>query len=264
VVGSALPHLTLHDVTKAFPNPVGGEQPLLALAGVTFNAERGQFCCLVGTSGCGKSTLLRLIAGLIHADQGEIRINNRPITAPGADRGMVFQSFNLLPWRTVIGNIEYGMEMLGIPRPERRARAQTYLERAGLAGFERYLPAQLSGGMQQRVGLARALAIEPQMLLMDEPFGALDALTREAMQSDLMRLWTATATTMIFVTHDIEEAVFLADTVFVMSGRPGAIAEAIPVPFPRPRPDNLRHTAAFAALRGEVSHALRAANEAVS
>jgi NitT/TauT family transport system ATP-binding protein len=229
---------------------------IIAIDDVSLNMDRGEFYCLVGPSGCGKSTLLRIMDGLIEPSKGEILIGGKVIDQPGFDRGMVFQQFNLLPWRTVLGNIEFGLENRGVPKSERRERAMRYINMVGLEVFVNSYPSQLSGGMQQRVGLARALVIEPEILLMDEPFGALDAQTREIMQAELTQIWSIEKRTVLFVTHDIEEASFLADRVIIMSSRPGRIVDIIDVPFPRPRDNDLRTTAEFAALRGQISRVM--------
>jgi NitT/TauT family transport system ATP-binding protein len=251
-------YLEVQHIDKRFAQPSGNDYTNV-LADVSFNVERGEFICLIGPSGCGKSTLLRIMHGLIPSDGGQVMLNGQAVTQPGLDRGMVFQQFNLLPWRTAAGNVEFGLEAQRIPKQERRERVLKYLELVGLSGFTNYYPAQLSGGMQQRVGLARALAIEPDILLMDEPFGALDAMTRELMQNELMRIWSLEKRTAIFVTHDIEEAVFLADRIIVMSSRPGKIVEVVNVPFARPRDENLRISPEFSRLRGAIWEKLKAA-----
>jgi NitT/TauT family transport system ATP-binding protein len=186
-----------------------------------------------------------------------VTIDGKVVMEPGFDRGMVFQQFHLLPWRSALANVEFGLEMRGLPRQERRKRAMRYIEMVGLQGFENHYIHQLSGGMQQRVGLARALAIEPEILLMDEPFGALDAQTREIMQNELMRIWSIEKRTAIFVTHDIEEALYLADRIVVMSNRPGRILQIVDVEFMRPRDENLRNQPEFAAARGKIWQLLK-------
>jgi NitT/TauT family transport system ATP-binding protein len=251
-------HLELRNLNKSFREPQHGT-PLAVLRDITLTVDHGQFVCVVGPSGCGKSTLLRLVAGLILPDAGEVMIDGAVVRGAGTDRGMVFQQGNLLPWRTALGNVEYGLEMRGVPRRERREQAQHYLTLVGLVGFENYLPVQLSGGMQQRVGLARALAIEPKMLLMDEPFAAVDAMTRETLQLELLRIWELRGCTVLFITHDIGEAVFMGQRVVVMGAKPGTIAQDIAISLPQPRADEMRNTPAFAEVRGEVAHALRAA-----
>ncbi len=254
-------YLEVRDLGKGFSHRHGKVvEQTVALHDVNFSVVRGEFCCLVGPSGCGKSTLLRILAGLIRSDSGEAILDGKAIDGTGFDRGMVFQGFNLLPWRTAQANVEFGLEIHGMPRAERRENAHRYLAQVGLRGFENYYPAQLSGGMQQRVGLARALAIEPTLLLMDEPFGSLDAQTREDMQVELTRLWALHKQTTLLVTHDIEESLFLADTIQVMTARPGRIYKTIPVDFPRPREESLRSSAAFAEARGYVSALLKDAS----
>jgi len=227
---------------------------VIAIDDVSLNMDQGEFYCLVGPSGCGKSTLLRIMDGLIEPSRGEVLIGGKVVNQPGFDRGMVFQQFNLLPWRTVLGNVEFGLENRGVPKNERQERAMRFINLVGLETFANSYPSQLSGGMQQRVGLARALAIEPDILLMDEPFGSLDAQTREIMQGELTRIWSIEKRTVLFVTHDIEEAIFLADRVIIMSSRPGRFVDIVDVPFPRPRDNELRSKAEFAALRGQISN----------
>ena len=232
-------------------------EELFVLDDISFGVEEGSFVAICGPSGCGKSTLLRLIHGLQKPDGGEIRVRGERVLAPRLDRGMVFQNHNLMPWRTVVRNVEFGLEALGLGKVERRERAMTWLEKVGLTDFASYYPAQLSGGMQQRVGLARALALDPQLLLMDEPFGALDAQTRVLLQEELERIWEAEAKTVVFITHDIEEALFLSDRVLVMSARPGKIIADIAVEAPRPRRDTWRSAPEFGRLKGEIWELLR-------
>jgi NitT/TauT family transport system ATP-binding protein len=232
-------------------------EELCALEDVSFGVEEGSFVAICGPSGCGKSTLLRLIHGLQEPDTGEIRVRGERVTAPSLDRGMVFQNHNLMPWRTVVRNVELGLEALSLSRSECRQRATMWLDKVGLAEFAGYYPAQLSGGMQQRVGLARALAIDPELLLMDEPFGALDAQTRVLLQEELERIWEAAAKTVVFITHDIEEALFLADRVLVMSPRPGRVIADVAVAAARPRRDAWRASPEFAHLKGEIWKLLR-------
>jgi len=196
----------------------------------------GEFVCLIGPSGCGKTTLLRLMHGLLEPDSGQVLIDGDRAATPGPHAGFVFQSFRLLPWRTVLDNVEFPLEIQQVPGAERRTRARDYLRLVGLEDFEHSYPHELSGGMQQRVGLARALAMEPQILLMDEPFAALDAITRRLMHAELLRIWAATGTTIVFVTHDVGEAIVLADRIGVMTRGPAATLKALlPVELPRPR-----------------------------
>jgi NitT/TauT family transport system ATP-binding protein len=229
----------------------------VALQDVTLGVADGQFVSILGPSGCGKSTLLRILDGLASADRGEVLMDGKPIVQPTQERGFVFQSFNLFPWRTVRANIEFGLEVKRVPRPERRHVSDRLIELVGLAGFDRKYPHELSGGMQQRVGIARALAIDPAVLLMDEPFGALDAQTREDMQDELLRIWAAERKTVLFVTHSIEEAIYLSDRVVVMTPRPGRILHIVDVPFDRPRSETHRTLPGFAALRHEIHAMLR-------
>jgi NitT/TauT family transport system ATP-binding protein len=228
------------------------------LADISFQVQELEFVSLLGPSGCGKSTLLRIIDGLIGPDSGSIVIAGQPVTGPGRGRGMVFQSVDLFPWRTALGNVEFGLEMLDLSRAERRAIAQRYVELVGLGGFETAYPHQLSGGMQQRVGIARALAIKPQVLLMDEPFGALDVQTRDLLQDELLRIWQHEPKTVLFVTHSIEEAIYLSDRVVVMTPRPGRVDRIIDVPFGRPRDESLKATPVFVEMRREIWSLLKA------
>jgi NitT/TauT family transport system ATP-binding protein len=207
--------------------------PVLDLA--RLEVREGEFVTMVGPSGCGKSTLLHILGGFIKADAGQIRVHGREVTGPGPDRGMMFQEFALFPWRTVAGNVAWSLEVQGRSRAEREATVERYLALMNLAEFRDHLPGELSGGMKQRVALARVLAFDPRVLLMDEPFGALDAQTRETMQEELTRLWERTGKTIFFVTHDIEEAVYLGDRVLVLSARPARIREEVRVDLPRPR-----------------------------
>lgn len=217
-----------------------------ALAATTMDVYAGEFFCLVGPSGCGKSTLLNLIAGFDRPDRGRVLVQGRPVTGPDPRRLLVFQDYGLLPWRSAIGNVELGLEIAGTPREERRSRARALLERMGLRGFENKKPHELSGGMRQRVNIARSLAVDPDILLMDEPFGAVDALTRMGLQADLLELHRAGGKTVVFVTHDIEEAIYLGDRVAVMSERPGAIRATVAVDLSWPRD---RTSAEFTHLR---------------
>ena len=202
---------------------------------ISFTVGEGEFVSLIGTSGCGKSTLLNMAAGLVDVSAGAIFVDGKPVKGPGLDRGVVFQEFALFPWLTVIDNVAFGLQSKRVPAAQRQALAQKYVELVGLKGFETYYPYRLSGGMRQRVGLARALAIEPAALLMDEPFGALDAQTRETMQAALGEIWERTCNTILFITHDIREAIFLSDRVLVLSGRPATVSLELNVDLPRPR-----------------------------
>ncbi|MBI1791843.1 MAG: ABC transporter ATP-binding protein [Acidobacteria bacterium] len=256
--------ITLRNVSRTFTG-AGGEK-IEALRGVNLEVEDefspagrdvGEFRVLLGPSGCGKSTILRLIAGLDFPDTGEVMVNGRRVTGPGSDRGMVFQKYTSFAWLTVAENIEYGLTLQGAPAAERRQIVAHLIDAVGLAGFENAYPRTLSGGMQQRVAIARSLAVRPQVLLMDEPFGALDAQTRNDMQSLLLRIWHETAATVLFVTHDVAEAVYLADRLYIVSPRPGAIVEEIPVPFARPRDQSLKERPEFQALETHVLARLR-------
>jgi NitT/TauT family transport system ATP-binding protein len=200
-----------------------------------FTVREGEFITVIGPSGCGKSTFLHIVGGFIKAEGGSIRVYGEEVSGPGPDRGMMFQEFALFPWKTVAGNVAWGLEAQGVARQQIEATVGKYLEMMGLADFRNHLPAELSGGMKQRAALARVLAFDPKVLLMDEPFGALDAQTREAMQEELTRLWERTGKTIVFVTHDIEEAVYLGDRVVVLSARPARIREEVRIDLPRPR-----------------------------
>ena len=209
---------------------------VLALSDVSLSVSDGEFMAIVGPSGCGKTSLLNIVAGLLRYDDGEVVIDGRKITGPGVDRAVVFQQASLLPWRTVAGNVRYGMEMQRrFDAATMQGRTEQFVRLVGLSGFERHFPSELSGGMQQRVNLARALAADPVVMLMDEPFAALDAQTREYMQAELLKIWSEAKKTVLFITHQINEAVFLADRVAVMSARPGRIKGIVTIPFPRPR-----------------------------
>jgi NitT/TauT family transport system ATP-binding protein len=224
----------------------------LALSDVNLSIRDGELVTIVGPSGCGKSTLLMLIAALLQPTSGSVRLDGRRVTAPGSDRALVFQDFALLPWRTVLDNVALGLELKGIPVQERNAIARRHVAMVGLGAFERYYPHQLSGGMRQRVGIARALAVEPEVLLMDEPFGALDAQIRQVMGCELLRIWERGRKTILFVTHDIDEAIYLADRTIVMSASPGRIIADIAVTLARPRPLAIRNDPAFTAYRQRI------------
>ncbi|GIX48328.1 MAG: nitrate ABC transporter ATP-binding protein [Candidatus Tectimicrobiota bacterium] len=252
-----MPHIEIVGITKVYEQPAA--PPIVALDGVDLTVEHDQFVSLVGPSGCGKSTLLHLVGGFISPSTGEIRIDGRPVTGPGPDRGIVFQNFALFPWLTVRGNVEYGLAEKGIPRRERRKVAQHFIDMVKLTGFEEVYPHRLSGGMQQRVALARMLACDPQILLMDEPFGALDAQTRLILQEELKEIWRQARKTVLFVTHDVREAVFLSQRVVVMTARPGRIKEIVdtdlPADAPRLAVDALAEDI-WATLREEVLKAV--------
>jgi NitT/TauT family transport system ATP-binding protein len=233
-----VPKLAIQHLGKAFGD-------LQALSDINVAVERGEFISVVGPSGCGKTTFLRIVAGLETASAGEVLLDGRAVRAPGGDRGFVFQSDNLLPWRTVFANAIIGREVAGQVGQAERARTMELLKLVGLEGFEHYHPRQLSGGMRQRVNLARALAIDPDILLMDEPFAALDAQTREIMQTELLRIWNEGRKTVLFVTHQIDEAVFLSDRVLVFARRPGRVRETVTIDLPRPRALSIKRTPEF-------------------
>jgi NitT/TauT family transport system ATP-binding protein len=223
-----------------------------ALLDVSLQVEPGEFISLVGASGCGKTTLLRIVDGLVTPSRGEVCVDGKPVTKPGPDRGFVFQQDALFPWRTVVDNIIFGLEVQGRPKRDSRSRAADLIRLVGLSGFEEHFPHELSGGMRQRANLARALTIDPDILLMDEPFAALDAQTREIMQSELLRIWRSNRKTVMFVTHQIDEAVYLADRVVVMTSRPGQIKAILDVDIPRPRDLSVKRTPEFLALVDEI------------
>ncbi|MDN5348481.1 MAG: sulfonate transport system ATP-binding protein [Clostridia bacterium] len=225
------------------------KERILVLDEISLTIHDGEFICLVGPSGCGKSTLLKIIAGLESYDGGIITIDGEKVKGPGLDRGMVFQEYALFPWRTVEENIGFGLELRGVPKKERQKIVDKYIHLVGLQGFEKALSHQLSGGMRQRVAIARALSLKPKILLMDEPLGALDAFTRLQMQEEITRIWKEEKQTVIFVTHDIEEAIYLGDRVVVMTPNPGKIKASVDVPLPRPRN---RVDSKFVQLRDEV------------
>src|SRR5947209_14644859 len=228
-----MPHIEVRNVSLVYDTPAG---EVAGVAGVSFDIEASEFLCIVGPSGCGKSTLLNVIAGFLAPTSGEIRIGGRAVSGHGTDRGVVFQDFaQLFPWRTALGNVAFGLEMKGVPKPERDATALAQLKLVKLEKFAHAYPHHLSGGMQQRVAIARALAYNPSVLLMDEPFAALDALTRDDMQRLLAEVWRETRKTVIYVTHNVAEAVYLADRVMLMSPHPGTVKATIPITLPRPR-----------------------------
>ncbi len=251
--------LEVRQLSKVFFEQNDPRRPgLVALFNVSLTVRKNEFVSLLGPSGCGKTTLIRIIAGLLPPDRGEVWVDGRRVSAPGRDRCMVFQQFGLLPWRTVLGNVEFGLEIDGVPKDERRSIAARYLELVGLKGFEHYYPHQISGGMQQRVGIARALSKRPEILLMDEPFGAVDAQTREQLQEELLKIWAQTQTTVVFVTHSIDEAIYLSDRVVVMQARPGRVKEEVAIDLPRPRWEgDIKADPRFAQLRARLRAGLR-------
>jgi NitT/TauT family transport system ATP-binding protein len=247
--------LELSSLGKEFPRRGGSVK---ALEGVDLSIPDGQFVCVVGASGSGKSTLLSLVAGLARPSAGEVRLDGRPVTGPGPDRGLVFQQGAIYPWRTVERNVAFGLELLPIPRAERERRVAWYLAETGLTALRHILPKQLSGGQRQRVAIARALACEPEVLLLDEPFGALDVQTKEDMQLFIRRVWQDTGTTVLMVTHDVEEAVFLGRRVVVLASDPGRVAADLPVNLPAERELSAKRLPEFLAMRAEVEDLVRA------
>jgi NitT/TauT family transport system ATP-binding protein len=241
-----------------------GDKAFEAISDVTLTVEPSEFVCLIGPSGCGKSTLLGALAGHISVAGGELKVDGAAVAGPHPDRGIVFQHHTLFPWKSVLGNVAFGPKMRGVRRKERSERAKEILELVGLKDFVTRYPKQLSGGMQQRVEIARVLVNRPRLLLMDEPFGALDALTRMHMQELLLDIWGRVRTTIVFVTHDIDEALFLADRVLVMSHRPGRIIEEIKVPFARPRSAEISVTPEFGALKRRCLSLLHTPHDVVA
>ena len=246
--------IIVEGVCHRYRPAVGRE--VLALENVSLDVREREFLSLLGPSGCGKSTLLYLIGGFLPIKTGKILVDGRPIAGPGPDRGIVFQNFALFPWKTVRKNVLYGLERQALPRQERETRAQAFIDLVGLTGFEESYPSQLSGGMKQRAAIARTLAFDPRMLLMDEPFGALDAQTRSLMQSELLAIWEKTRKTVIFVTHDVHEAVYLAERVAVMSARPGRIKTIVDTRFDKSDPE-VRRTRTFVDRVDEIWNLVR-------
>jgi NitT/TauT family transport system ATP-binding protein len=247
--------LEVRNVSKSFRHDGSS---LIVLDNLSLTVADLEFIVLLGPSGCGKSTLLRIIDGIESCDSGSIILNGRDVTGrAGEGRGMVFQASELFPWRTVLQNVEFGLEVAGVERNARRETARQYISLVGLEKFENSYPHQLSGGMQQRVGIARALAIRPQLLLMDEPYGALDVMTRDLLQVELLRIWESERKTVLFVTHSIEEAIFLADRIVSMTPRPGAIDRIVDVPFGRPRNEELKASPEFQSLRRDIWNSLK-------
>jgi NitT/TauT family transport system ATP-binding protein len=230
--------IVIERVNHTYRPPRG--RAVLALSDVSLEVRPREFMAILGPSGCGKSTLLYLVGGFMPIEGGRITVEGKPVTAPGPDRGIVFQHFALFPWKTVKANVLYGIERQGLPRAEREQRAQDFINLVGLRGFEDSYPSQLSGGMKQRTAIARTLAFDPNILLMDEPFGALDAQTRLLMQTELLKIWQRTPKTVIFITHDVQEAVYLAERVAVMSARPGKIKAIVETKFPNRDPGLVR------------------------
>ena len=265
-VAPALPVVEVEGVDKYFrvrPSAKGKDGPqgqrFAAIEDVSFVVREGELVSLLGPSGCGKTTLLRMAAGLLGIDTGRIVVKGKQVTAPRRDCCMVFQNFGLLPWRTVADNVEFPLELDGVPKDERRNTAEHYIRLVGLEGFEQHYPHELSGGMQQRVGIARALTRKPSVLLMDEPFGALDAQTREQLQDDFLEVWQSLRTTVLFVTHSIDEALVLSDRILVFTARPGRIKRELAAPLGgEVRGNQVRGTPEFAATGQEIRHLLRA------
>ncbi len=263
--------MTLNEETVRVTESAGGADIVLKVSGLSLSygghvvlegfdlqVEDHDFVCLLGPSGCGKTSVLKLIAGLNRPQRGSIEVDGRRISGPGTDRSMVFQNYGLLPWRTVLGNVEFSLEVRGMPKAQRREIALREIQRIGLAGFEHHYPSQLSGGMQQRVGLARAFTKNPRVLLMDEPFAAVDMQTREHLQEELLTLWEQVKTTVLFVTHSIDEALYLGDRVVVMSRGGGHIAANLHIDLPRPRnATDIKASPRFGELRHIIREALR-------
>jgi NitT/TauT family transport system ATP-binding protein len=244
------PKLELRNISKTFGQDGGRSVPVLV--DLSFMVRDLEFIAVLGPSGCGKSTFLRIVNGLLEPDAGSIFIDGKEVVGPGQGRGMVFQGFDLFPWRTALDNVAFGLEIQTRDARKRQKIAQHYIDLVGLTGFEKYYPFQLSGGMQQRVGIARALAIKPNVLLMDEPFGALDVQTRDLLQDELLRIWQKEQKTVLFVTHSIEEALYLADRIVLFTSRPAQIARIIEVPFDRPRCEQLKTSKPFLEMRSEI------------
>jgi NitT/TauT family transport system ATP-binding protein len=238
-----MPKLETRGLSKTFVKATGGE--VEALRDISLQIEPGEFVAIVGASGCGKTTFLRILDGLIDKSSGDIVLDGSGVTRPGPDRGFVFQSDSLFPWRTVLANVVFGLEVQGKPRKPSLETAMENIKLVGLEGFEKHYPHELSGGMRQRANLARALTVNPELLLMDEPFAALDAQTREIMQQELLRIWNRDRKTVLFITHQIDEAIYLADRVFVFTVRPGRVKTIIPIPFQRPRSLDIKRTPEF-------------------
>jgi NitT/TauT family transport system ATP-binding protein len=248
--------LLIEGVSRTFAG-VGGGKPVRALLPVDLSVAANDFITILGPSGCGKSTLLRIVAGLEAPSDGRVLLDGKAVSRPGPDRGMVFQSYTLFPWLTVAENIAFGLRERGMPEPERGEIVASYINLVGLKGFEAHWPKQLSGGMQQRVAIARALANDPEILLLDEPFGALDNQTRGLMQELLLGIWERRKKTVLFVTHDIEEAIFMASRVVVMTARPGRIKSDVPVDLPHPRHYTLKTSPEFSALKAQLTEDIR-------
>lgn len=249
----AAPTLAAEDIHLTY---LDGNVPTKALEGITLRVDKGEFLCILGPSGCGKTSLLRVLSGLAKPTAGQVLLDNQPLTKPSRQVGLIFQGANLMPWRTVLRNVTLPLEVAGVPLGEASRRAERLLHLVGLAGFEEAHPAQLSGGMQQRVAIARALVHDPVVLLMDEPFGALDAITREHLSLEFLRIWSRRQQTVIMVTHNIQEAVFMADRVMVLSPRPGRVVLEMDIPLPRPRTPDLPYSRRFAEVARRIHQAI--------
>jgi NitT/TauT family transport system ATP-binding protein len=248
---ASAPHIQVEDLTVAYQKPRSSET-LIAVSNATLHVPRGTFVTIVGPSGCGKSSLLLTIAGLVQPAAGQVLVNGKRITGPGRDRAVVFQDFALMPWRTALENVRFGLELQRWTGEDLTARARRFVELVGLKGFEQYHPHQLSGGMRQRVGIARALAVDPEILLLDEPFASLDAQTRDEMGRELLAIWEQNKKTALFVTHGIDEAIFLADQIVVMARDPGRITDIIKVDLPRPRTVEMMDSDVFIRYRRHI------------
>lgn len=249
------PKIVISEIGRIFHIKKGptGPHDFVAIQDISLEVRKGEFVALVGPSGCGKSTLLDILAGLSKPSTGTIHIDGKQVTGPALDRGIVLQGYALFPWRTVRQNVEFGLEIKKVPKSERKEVSNRFIHLVGLDGFEDHFPHELSGGMKQRVAIARALAYDPEVLLMDEPFAAVDAQTRETLQDELLRIWDETKKTIIFVTHSIEEAVFLADRVAVLTANPGKLREIVPIDLPRPRQNSdIRTSAEFGWIRHKI------------
>ena len=247
-------HIQIEDLSVSFG---ANGHTVQAVDRASIEVRPGEFVSIIGPSGCGKSTLLNVVAGFLPSSEGRVLLDGKPVQGPGAERGVVFQQYSLFPWMTVRRNVEFGLRMQGKPRAQRETAARTLLGMAGLLAFENHYPDQLSGGMKQRVGIVRALATSPEVLLMDEPFGALDSQTRVVMQEILTNMWQQLRLSVLFITHDIEEAVFLSEKIYVMTARPGRIKAEIPVPLPRPRTPELTSSPTFLALVRQIKSLIR-------
>jgi NitT/TauT family transport system ATP-binding protein len=249
--------LTLRNVSKFFGDADNGSQQVVAINDVSFDVSAGELFSIIGPSGCGKSTLLRIIGGLLAASSGELTVGSDKVNGPNPWLGMVFQEESTFPWRTTLGNVEFGLEMRGVSQDQRRQKSREMIRLVGLSGFEERYPSELSGGMKQRVAIARALVLEPKILLMDEPFGALDEQTRIILGEELLRIRDQLKQTIILVTHNINESVQLSDRVIIMTARPGRVKEAVPIDLPHPRDSTIIASDRFGKLVGQVWGALR-------